>query len=195
MSDRWYAIETSPYGITAFANNDFTQDLEASAKKRYVSLVRGNAVQRARDVGIRDGVVVASELLIDDSLPVGKVTETSIERTRERERLISLVGQMNQDGHSCTRDHPSKVSDESAATARALFEILLPSRETPKIAPDGEGGLIAVWDDPASSVVLVIDNWKLHLVVNAATPDARYFDDVPFDGEHLPDVIIQSIPS
>ncbi|RQR29098.1 hypothetical protein DIE23_22930 [Burkholderia sp. Bp9143] len=159
-----------------------------------MSIVKANAVQRARDVGARDGVVVASGLLTDDSLPVGKVTDASIERARERERLISLIGQMNQDGYSCMRDRPSKISDESAAAARALFEMLLPTHEVPKVAPDGEGGLIVVWDDPGSSTVLVIDNWKLHLVVNATTPEARYFDDVPFDGEHLPDVIVESIP-
>ena len=194
MSDCWYAIESSPEGITAFANTGFTQDLGSEPTKRDMSIDRRNAVQRARDVGARDGVVVENGLLVDDSLPVGTVTDKSIERARQRERLISLIGQMNQYGHTCMRDRPSKISDESAATARALFEILLPTYEVPKVAPDGEGGLIAIWEKQNRSTVLVIDNWKLHLVVNATTPEARYVDDVSFDGEHLPDVIVESIP-
>ncbi|MEX3954165.1 hypothetical protein AB4Y40_41665 [Paraburkholderia sp. EG287B] len=195
MIDRWFAIETSPDSITAFANSDSAQDLEAAPKQRYMSIVKANAVQRARDVGAKDGVVVASGLLGDESLRVGAVSDVSIERSRERDRLISLIGQMNSDGYSCTCDRSSKISNESAAAARALFEILLPSHEVPKVAPDGEGGLIAVWDDPGNSTVLVVDNWTLHLVVNATTPEARYFDDVHFDGERLPDALIGSIPS
>jgi hypothetical protein len=195
MSDRWYAVENYPDTITAFSNVGYVRDIESTTKKRYVSVRAPDALQRALDIGTRDGVVVTPDLVADATASVGNATPLSLERARERNRLISLIGQLTRDGYSCVRERPSAVSEDSANAAKALFELLLPAHQVPKIAPDGEGGLIAVWETPEHPTVIVIDNWRLHLVINAATPNARYFDNVPFDGEHLPNEILESIPS
>jgi hypothetical protein len=195
MSDRWYAVENYPDTITAFSNTGYARDIESTSKKRYISVRAPDAVQRARDIGTRDGIAVTADLVADASSSVGTTTPVSLERARERNRLISLIGQLARDCYSCVRERPSAVSEDSANAARALFEILLPAHQVPKIAPDGEGGLLAIWESREHPIVLVIDNWRLHLVVDAATPKARYFDNLPFDGERIPDAIIESIPS
>jgi hypothetical protein len=195
MNDRWFAIENYPDTITAFADTGFSNDVQSHSKNRYVSVRRPHGVQRARDIETREGVAITAELRAEASSSAGTVTPASSERSQARDRLISLIGQMQREGYSCVEERTSRISQDSAESAKALFELLLPSHRVPQIAPDGEGGLLAVWEDADSPTVLVIDNWRLHLVVAAATPNAKYFDDVPFDGERVPDVVAESIPS
>jgi hypothetical protein len=49
----------------------------------------------------------------------------------------------------------------------------------PKIAPDGDGGVMFVWNGLSKSTIMVIEGWVFHLVKNAGACDAEYFDNIP----------------
>ncbi|KUZ13778.1 hypothetical protein WI29_24540 [Burkholderia ubonensis] len=135
--------------------------------------------------------------MVDDVavMPGSLATPAVVECTKRKEALLALVQQFADQGFSYTPERDGRISHDTAAAARALFHILLPGYDAPKISPDGEGGLIAVWDQADQKTLLVIDNWRLHLVTNATTPGARYFDDLPFDGERVPDPVAELLPS
>lgn len=193
MSTQWYAIATPQENIAAFSSEQYVEDIAIASKETFVSVQGTNTWQSASDIGRMEGIDVASDLGGDSSAAVGTAIPV-MKRYRERAGLISLVNTFAQNGYSCTAGRVSTVTHESARAAKVLFQRLLPAYKTPKIAPDGEGGLLAVWEDPEHSVVLVVDDWRLHLVVDAATPDARYFDDLDFDGVRVPDVVASAIP-
>jgi hypothetical protein len=66
----------------------------------------------------------------------------------------------------------------------------------PRIAPDGEGGLLMVWESAGQPFLLTISDLHLHGVKAPHTPDAEYIDDVPFDpAQVIPDEILGAIPA
>lgn len=196
MTDGWlgFSAGAESDAITAFADRDYSPGVHGDQKMRYVQVPANSATTRARDIGKQDGMVVGITSLEDIAVFAGRLPPELEVRDQEKPKLLALIDQFADEGFSCVGERASKVSRDSAEAAKALFALLLPGRQLPKIAPDGEGGLIAVWESPEDSVVLVVDNWRLHLVARATTPRATYFDDVPFDGERLPDVVIEWIP-
>lgn len=63
-----------------------------------------------------------------------------------------------------------------------------------KLSPDGEGGLMMVWDDGGRTLLVTVDNALLHAVIGAATPAAEYIDDIPFWLEReIPQRILDAI--
>ncbi|WP_158934062.1 hypothetical protein [Burkholderia sp. S171] len=194
MTDAWFQMDAYSDGITAFSNTNYSQDVAPTPSKRYVRMLDSSDAVRVRDIRARDGVKVIPAGMADVTVLADVGTADGAARALEKKNILTLIEQFVSDGFSCVRERPSMVSRDSADAAKALFSILLPSRQTPKIAPDGEGGLIAVWDVKTPHAVLVIDNWKLHLVTAAATQEAQYFDELSFDGESVPDAISEFIP-
>ena len=81
-------------------------------------------------------------------------------------------------------------------TAKYFFHLLPASRALPKISPDGEGGLMMIWECNGNPLLVTVDNRRLHAVTSATTPRAQYHDDVPFDDvSEIPQVILDAIPA
>jgi len=128
-------------------------------------------------------------------LPGQMVTEDVVTRNKTKARLIELIRQFAAEGFSRADGVDGKITPETAEAANILFNTLLPAAKIPKVAPDGEGGLMVVWEHEVDPVVLVVDNWKVHLITAATTPRAQYFEDLPFDGEQVPRQVIEAVPT
>jgi hypothetical protein len=112
-----------------------------------------------------------------------------VERERMRNMLITSIHRFAAETAEAYR-----ITPETAEAAVALIKAFRNSMQLPKIAPDGEGGLMAVWEGEYPPIALVVDNWKMHIVTGAATAHAEYFDDLPFDGVHLPKELLDFVP-
>jgi hypothetical protein len=70
------------------------------------------------------------------------------------------------------------------------------SKAFPKVSPDGEGGLMMVWEGAGNPFLLTINDLHLHGVIAARTPHAEYIDGVPLDSAQvIPDKILIAIPA
>lgn len=189
-----FEVDTPPSTISAFTVDGAIGSTVPQERGRYLRVVYNRRAVHAHDIAVREGVHVSADVNgiapVVDQFPSPEFAKQS----QEMSKLLVLIDQFASDGFSCVGERASKISKETAQSARSLFSSVLPAGRLPKIAPDGEGGLIALWDSTTHPVVLVIDNWRLHLVKNAATPEAEYFDDLPFDGESVPQVVSESIP-
>jgi hypothetical protein len=78
-------------------------------------------------------------------------------------------------------------------TAEKFFRTLPAGKAFPKVSPDGEGGLMLIWASP-QSVLITVDDLKLHMVVAAATAQAEYLNDIVL-GELIDNRILNAIPA
>ena len=113
-------------------------------------------------------------------------------RSAQHSRLMlsRLIDKLSEDGFAFDADHLERVSPPSRDAANAVVNLLPDEGVFPKIAPDGEGAIALHFETGESHVIVIVDGWNLHLVRNAATPEAEYFDDIPFDGVSLPQQLI-----
>jgi hypothetical protein len=85
---------------------------------------------------------------------------------------------------------PSVVDGDTAKAAVRLLAQIPSPWKLPRLAPNGDGGLIMIWEQEVSQAIVVVAEWNLHLVVNPGTEVAVYVDDEPFDGETIPKAFI-----
>ncbi len=108
--------------------------------------------------------------------------------------LLRLVGRFRDEGYPCDMDSEvSRITPETAEAASQFLRLVPQNSALPKIAPDGENGLVMAWDLLDGLVLLTIDGWVLHAVAAAATPWARYYDDMSFDGHTIPSKIREEL--
>lgn len=143
---------------------------------------------------ISDKTLEPLEPLYGVALSGAPVTLANINRAREIDRITTLISKFVHSGLSWDGRNSSRVSMDTGTAAICLLYALGMKKRLPKIAPDGEGGLDLLWDGD-SPVLIVVDGWKLHVVFNAATPQATYLDGVPFNGLSIPDFISKAIPT
>jgi len=121
-------------------------------------------------------------------LPGEAATIEQISRQRERRELISLIRRLLADGFTWG-ERATPITPETERAAIALVG-LLPAA-MPKVSPDGEGGLLMVWEAPADNpLLIVVDGCRLHMVTAATTARASYYDDLAFDGQQLPSEVL-----
>lgn len=153
-------------------------------------------INRAVDIELRESLKLADvESMSVAVLPGQAATQDAISRDKARRALIDLTRKFFVQGFSWSAGAAVRISEDTT-NAAAAFLLALPSGAAlPKISPDGEGGLLMVWEYRGDLVIAVIDGWRIHLVARATTPDALYLDDRPFDGEQIPKAILESIPA
>jgi hypothetical protein len=110
----------------------------------------------------------------------------------ERQELLKLVRQFSIDGLSWQNGQSATISDLTHQTAHRFLSGLPARKAFPKISPDGEGGLMMVWEG-ASVLVITIDDLKVHMVTNATTPNAHYLNDIVL-GDLIDPSILDAIP-
>jgi hypothetical protein len=124
------------------------------------------------------------------------VTQAVIRREQTREELIALVHRFAADGLSWTAEEAAKITGPTRQTAEAFLRALAADKASPKISPDGEGGLMMVWEDNDHPLLVTVDDMRLHVVFAAATPFAEYIDNIPFGrGQEIPERVLNAIPA
>jgi len=197
MSDICFGISPVQSGVTSFSDMFGNVASPAVGATRETTFHAWRRVRRpiAREIESREAVSVPDYTVIDISVLAGQAATADVFiAQRAKARLISLVQRFAVDGIALGGEEV-KIDRETADASIALIDLLPSSAPLPRIAPDGEGGLTAVWELPNEAVVIVVAEWRLNIVTSAASPNAEYFDDLPFDGEHLPQPLIEAIAS
>lgn len=137
----------------------------------------------------------ATTYFVNDSVPMpGEVvSEAAIERKKRMATAVSLLGDFALNGYSWNGEDLFKITPATAVAAEALLARLEPNFGLPKIAPNSEGNLVMLWNKAVDPVLVVVDDWKLHLVKSATTPRATYRDNIPFDGEDVPKEVVSAL--
>lgn len=124
-------------------------------------------------------------------LPGEAVTAEAIEQEHQIQTAFSLIDDFAVSGFSWSGEDDYKISSYTADAAKALLTHLEPSFGLPKIAPNDAEGLVMMWHK--NSVMLVVDQWKIHLVKGATTLGAQFSENIPFDGQDAPAEVIQAL--
>jgi len=111
---------------------------------------------------------------------------------RASDRLVSAIGCMGKFGLSFDGKVPVPVQTSSVKAAQSFLRALTPECTLPQVAPDGEGGVLMVWE--SAGFFLTFDQWRLHALVGPGTSNIRHVDDVPFYGDFIPVEILCHIP-
>ena len=119
----------------------------------------------------------------------GHSNETlTLTRTRsELTRLMSVIDAL------ATRDDRSAVEASAAETAKRFLRGLSDNMVLPKVAPDGDGDVLLVWDDGAPRLIVTVESARIHAAVNPGTSSSEHFDDIEF-GESIPNRIAKLVP-
>lgn len=89
----------------------------------------------------------------------------------------------------------SRVSARNIDDALRFVSYLPANKILPKVAPDGEGGVVFAWEGLESDTLVVIEKGFISAVIRATRPDAEYFHNIPFDCDQIPSEILQAIPA
>ncbi|HRW59025.1 MAG TPA: hypothetical protein P5340_00095 [Defluviicoccus sp.] len=122
------------------------------------------------------------------------VNVLTLEHERTRRRLIQLIKRFEDEGVSFGCGEEVKCDAGSAEAASAFLRALPPEYGLPKIAPDGEGGVILAWEGAHRELVMSVCDWILYPVINPSS-EAEHLSNVNFDGERIPDKILSYLPT
>lgn len=121
------------------------------------------------------------------STPGEAATPDVIENEQARQRLIAALALFRSHGYSQGENERGTISEASQQLSVALLNALPRHAALPKIAPDGDSGVVMVWEVNDTQLLLTVDEQGLHCVQNAGTPAAVYHDDLYYDGSALPE--------
>ncbi len=149
---------------------------------------------RDKELRVREKVDLKekSESNIDYAKTLTSVEE--FEHARTRRALIELVSQFVTEGLSFDDRLEYQADPRSAEAASAFLRRLPVKFSLPKIAPDDGGDVIMVWEAAEKTVLLVMDSWKLHIVIDPATPQSQHLPEMVFDGEVVPKKLLDYLP-
>ncbi len=113
---------------------------------------------------------------------------------KRKARLIAAVNNMkvsapNWYGGSAT------VNDNSASSAEKFIRSLPGNALLPRVAPDGEGDIMFVWDGPNENCIVTVERRTLHLVCKLGTPEVQHIPSQRFLGFQIPPAILAHIPT
>jgi hypothetical protein len=111
-----------------------------------------------------------------------------------RSRLIAAVSSMKAAAPNWYGTD-AKVSEESASTAEKFLRCLPFGSALPKVAADGEGDVMFVWEGPGISCVVTVEPKTLHLVSRPGSKTVQQIDGQKFLGVQIPPTILRHIPS
>ncbi|CAN7779864.1 hypothetical protein LJR084_008129 [Variovorax sp. LjRoot84] len=148
---------------------------------------------RHRDQFAASTFVIQEQEVEDIAVSPGEpATMEILDNQSQRARLARLVEQMYLDGSAQNAESPY-ISRTSRLAAKLLIDALPRDTTLPKLAPDGEGGIILAWATEQRKMFVTVDDARLHCVDNAGSPDAVYFDDLAFDGYLMPQPILDAL--
>lgn len=179
-------------GMLDFPYKPESKRMEVEEVRRLWEQWRSQA--RDKEFRVREKVDLKdkSESNIDYANTLTSVEE--LEHARTRKALIELVSQFVTEGLSFDDQSECKANELSAEAASAFLWRLPPEFSLPKIAPDDEGDIVMVWEAADTTVLLTMDSWRLHIVVNPATPKSHHLPEMVFDGEVIPQKLLDYLP-
>jgi hypothetical protein len=110
-----------------------------------------------------------------------------------RSRLIEAVSGMKHSAPNWSGT-ASVVREESANSAVGFLRCLPGDAFLPRVAPDGEGDIMFVWDGPIGNCVVTVEKRSLHLVSEPGTANVRHIGPLQFLGFRIPPTIMAHIP-
>jgi hypothetical protein len=113
---------------------------------------------------------------------------------RRRAKLIGVIKHLATNPISWTERDPIHIDKLSAETTIGFIYQLPPDRAFPKVAPDGEGGIMLIWDNPPQKELITVDRTTLLLIDNPGQPNSYHFRPRRFDGERIPPIILERLP-
>ncbi len=105
---------------------------------------------------------------------------------------MDLLQHMSVRDSQWSDDQPEKITSETSQAAISILNQLPQEIELPQIGPDGEGNLVLVWGTGNSSVLLTIEDSQIHMVRGSTTPQAEYYDSLPFSG-NIPEKVLRAL--
>lgn len=130
-------------------------------------------------------------------MPGEAATPDVLRHEEARQAIIALVYRFAAYGLSWIGGaEPAKITAITRQVSEAFLHALPAGKAFPKISPDGEGGLMMVWEHGGEQFLLTVDDLRLHGVKAAGTSRAEYMDDVPFElAQDIPQRILDCIPA
>lgn len=107
--------------------------------------------------------------------------------------LRTIIDRMVKDAPSWD-SNGATVHALSASTAQRFLSAIPANRELPKVAPDGEGDILFVWEPPQGDCIVTVQHNLLHLVDQPGTRFAAHIDGQQFAAFHIPISILHAIP-
>lgn len=87
-----------------------------------------------------------------------------------------------------------RITDDTVVNSKCFLDILVKeSIPLPKIAPDGDGGIIFAWENSKKSMLVALQDNLISFVNNAGTPKAVYKDDLLFDSNTIPKDLMEAL--
>lgn len=119
------------------------------------------------------------------------VEQVSFEK--KQARLIAAVLSMKRAAPDWS-GIPSAVQSESADSATRFLRALPGNSILPRVAPDGEGDVMFVWDSQNGNCIVTVEKRALHLVSKPGTDHAHHVGPQQFLGITIPNSIAAYIP-
>jgi hypothetical protein len=126
--------------------------------------------------------------------PPSAASSYDLAAERTRATLVGLIKHLATTPITWTERDPIRIDKISAETAIGFIHQLPPDRAFPKVAPDGEGGIILVWDSGSQKELITVDRTSLLLIENPGQPSSYHFRPLRFDGERIPPIILEHLP-
>jgi hypothetical protein len=146
------------------------------------------------DLVASDNIVRIAGGPADPTALPGEVISPALFRfERQSEALVHLAGRFLTEGFTSSSSGTPTITSDTAKAFRALLSHLPAGSSLPRIAPDGEGGLLLHWDNASQEVLAVLDNWTLHIVEAPTTLHARYHDPIAVEEGAPPKDLLKAI--
>ncbi len=126
-------------------------------------------------------------------LPGDDATPEAIDRSQNRQAAEKLIDRFASEGFSWSGERVHRASLASAEASKTFLGALPSDIGLPRLAPDSEGSITAVWDNGDNPIIVTFDGWRLHFIIGATTPNARYFDDLDFSSREVPQAALQAL--
>jgi hypothetical protein len=112
---------------------------------------------------------------------------------RETLDALDYIGKLKDDWNGFGAKAPTSTSLISAQqlVERLPLNFAFPDR----VAPDGEGAVMLIWEWDAVLLIATVDASQIHLSRTGKTGAPDLFKDgIPFDGEFVPSLLKQELP-
>jgi hypothetical protein len=123
----------------------------------------------------------------------GLKSKAQLDFEYRRERLIAAVLEMKRSAPNWS-GIASVVRAESADSAVSFLNSLPGDAILPRVAPDGEGDVIFVWDPANGNCVVTVEKRLLHLAAKLGTDAELHVVPQQFLGFSIPSSILKHIP-
>jgi hypothetical protein len=110
-------------------------------------------------------------------------------------RLIDAVNIMKRSAPNWS-GASTRINDLSAQSAERFLRCLPGDAVLPRVAPDGEGDVMFVWDSQnQQSCIVTVEQRALHLACQLGTSQEQHIAQQRFLGVRIPTAILDRIPS